>query len=372
MTQKFHRLLPLAMSLIMILSVGSINVSAEDHVYKVGDTVTRDTKDAELPVLSNPAFTWEGPEVLIDKTACGKEEHTHSTDTCSYRKAENGETADFSKNIYYVWKENPNDPSTYIWVECTKEEYDKASHTLQVYTDFVWTCGKEAHTHTEECSKITGYKWTVTKSNLNEHTIWNHIKVNFTNVQDGMSVSDVTVSVTYADGTVTDPCSADSTEDDNGLIFKGCLPDYKYAFISNDTYNKSDNRIVGVEISYTYDGVTSTYSVDSFGELEAARLACPKNQWNTNGLDFTIQVGSASRYYSRVVENYYLDDVLVKSIPGDVIESRDDSVTITPETTSTYDGNVYSLDTNSKDKYTKVDISASVDDASKAVDVVAD
>ena len=365
MTNRVHRILCLVMSLVMVLSMVSFNAVADE--YKVGSTITTETDDSsQLPALTNPALAWSGPVTLYNDRACGLEEHTHSLDTCSYREAADDEAWDFGMNFYYIAVDNPDGSDTYVWKECTKEEYDAAHHAMMKYKRFVWTCGKVAHTHTDECTAITGYQWTVTKANLNEHFIYNHIKVAFTNVQEGLSVTDVSIKVTYANGT-SKVITKDDTDDYGALIFKDYHLSNKYAFISNDTDDKSENRMVGLDITYTYNGTTSTYSVNTHDGLEAARLACRDYLTNKNGLDFTIQVASTSAYYYKIVKNYYLDTTLVESETGDTVESLSSTTTLAPEATLTYGGNSYGLDTTSA--YKNVDISASEDDSTKAVEI---
>ncbi len=367
MTKKFHRFLSLAISLIMVLSMVSVNASAEE--YTVDKEIILDTADAKLPELTNPALAWKGPEIIYNDAACGKEEHTHSTETCSYREIKDGEKADFSMMKYQYRTDDPNDPNAYIWVDCTLEEFNKAKVARGWGSYYVWTCGMEEHTHSDECREITGYKWTVVASNRIEHTIRNHIKVDFTNVQEGMSVSDVIVKATYANEDVV-TLVKDGTDDYGGLIYNGIHnSNNSYAIISNDTDDERANRIVGVDITYTYNGETETYKVDSFAGLEAARLACPNNEWNSNGLDFTVKVGSTSKYYSRIVKNYYVNDELMGSESSDVIKSSRDSVTIKPEDTASYNGDNYSLDKNTGN-YEKVDISDSENNPDKAVEIV--
>ncbi len=380
MTKKLHRFLCLAISLVMVLSMVSFNASAE--VYKNGDTFTSTDPNATLPELTNPALAWSGPVTLY---ACTKEEHTHSIDTCDYRQQQDGESFDFSMHKYEKLErtctgdDHVHGAYCYSWVICSKEEYENANSPYadpnyrSSYNNYVWTCGKEAHTHTDECKVITGYQWTVTEANLNKHSIFDHIKVNFTNVKTGLSVSNVTLNVTYASGR-TATIAQDSTADDGGLVYKNFHSANTHGYISNSTDDVNDARIVGIAVSYNYDEVTTTYSVNTFDGLEAARLACPNREWNSNGLDFTIAVELAPRYYYTVTRNYYLDNELVGSekVTGgngvSVIETRDQSITLVPNATSTYNNVEYALNDKTS-KYTRVSIAASQNDSTKAVDI---
>ena len=378
MTKKLHRFLSLAMSFIMVLSLVSVYASAdpETETYKLGDTFESEDVNATLPALTNPALAWSEPVLVY---SCHKEAHTHSTDTCSYREQQSGETLDFSMHKYYVLKESESGNGKYVWVECSKEEYDKANSPFSdpnyksTYLNYVWTCGKEAHTHTDDCKLV--YQWTVTKANLNEHQIRGHIKVNFTNVKTGLSVSDVSLVVTYASGRTKTVAQDGSPAEDGGLMYTDIHTDTYYAIISNNTDDKSDYRIVSVAVTYTYDEVTTTYTVNTFDGLEAARLACPNKDWGkTNGLDFTIAVELAPRYYYTITRNYYLDDQLVGSETyGDgngiiVLETRSSTMSLTLDTnTSTYNNVEYALD-EATSKLENVNLESSKNDSTKAVD----
>ncbi len=380
MTRKFHRLTAMALSLIMVLSMASamasVSVSAdptEPTNYTVGDEFTATSADATLPELTNPALAWSGPETLYNDRACNLDEHTHSLDTCTYRLAEDGEPGDFGMNSYYLRKDNPNDPNSYIWVECTKAEYDSASVAQCRYNYYVWTCGKEEHTHSDACTEVTGYKWTVTKSNLNEHQL-RHIKVNFTKTTDGTTsdvtndVTDLIVTASYANNDVV-TLKIDSTSDDHGKIYTGIHnSETSYAIISNDTANKGRSHIVGINISYTYNGVDGTYSVNTFSGLEAARLACPNRDWGrSNGLDFTVDVdASSNKYYSKLVKNYFFNDESVGSTSSDALEGTRSSMTISPDELTTYNGNLYGFDEVGS-IYKNVDLTNSLNDQAKAV-----
>ena len=386
MTRKFHRLTAMLLSLIMVLSMASamasVSVSADPTEpttpttptnYTVGDEFTATSADATLPELTNPALAWSGPETLYNNTACGKTEHTHAIGTCTYRLAEDGEPGDFGMNSYYLRKDNPNDPNSYIWVECTKEEYDSASVAQCRYNYYVWTCGKEEHTHSDACTAVTGYKWTVTKSNLNEHQL-RHIKVNFTKTTDGTTsdvtnnVTDLIVTASYANNDVV-TLKIDSTSDDHGKIYTGIHnSETSYAIISNDTANKGRSHIVGINISYTYNGTPGTYSVNTFSGLEAARLACPNRNWGrSNGLDFTVDVdASSNKYYSKLVKNYFFNDESVGSTSSDALEGTRSSMTISPDELTTYNGNLYGFDEVGS-IYKNVDLTNSLNDPAKAV-----
>ena len=385
MTKKLHRFLSLAMSFIMVLSLVSVYASAdpETKTYKLGDTFENEDVNATLPTLTNPALAWSEPVMIY---SCHKEAHTHSTDTCSYREKQDGETLDFSMHKYYRLDyvcENTDSSHVhgaycYGWVECSKEEYDKANSPYSdqnyksTYLNYVWTCGKEAHTHTDDCKLV--YQWTVTKNNLNEHEIRGHIKVNFTNIKTGFSVSDVSVVVTYASGRTKTVAQDGSPADDGGLMYTDIHTGTYYAIISNNTDDKSDYRIVSVAVTYTYDEVTTTYTVNTFDGLEAARLACPNKEWGkSNGLDFTIAVELAPRYYYTITNNYYLDDQLVGSekVTDDsstVFETRDSAASLNPDTTSTYNNVEYAFDETTS-KYVRVNIESSKNDSTKAVDL---
>ena len=380
MTRKFHRLTAMALSLIMVLSMtsamSSVSASADPTTpttptnYTVGDEFTATSADATLPELTNPALAWSGPETLYNDRACNLDEHTHSLDTCTYRLAEDGEPGDFGMHTYYIPGKNPNDPE---WVECTKAEYDAAKHSYCEYNYYVWTCGKVEHTHSDSCTEVTGYKWTVTKSNLNEHQL-RHIKVNFTKTTDGTTsdvtndVTDLIVTASYANNDVV-TLTIDSTADDNGKIYKDIHNStQKQAIISNDTANTEQNHIVGINISYKYNGVAGTYSVNSFSGLEAARLACPNRDWGrSNGLDFTVDVdASTNKYYSKLVKNYFFNDESVGSTSSDALEGTRSSMTISPDELTTYNGKLYGFDEVGS-KYKNVDLTDSLNDQAKAV-----
>lgn len=374
MSKKLHRIMFEVLSLVMLLCAMGVYASAE--TYKVGDIFESQTADATLPTLTNPALAWKGPETLYEIHACGKQEHTHSLESCKYREARDDENPDFGKNIYYIPKYDES--GDYTWVECTKEDYDKARHALMVYTYFVWDCGYEAHTHTDDCNEITGYQWKVVKSNLNEHIV-KHIEINFKKTGESAAdvinanddVSNVSVTVTYADSadnveTLTDL----SRDDDNGWVYKTGVGSTKYTTISNDTDNNGYERIVGVEIKYTYNDAEYTYSVDTFAGLEAAHLACPNNQWASGGLDFDIQVASQSNYYYKIVKNYLLDNTVVYSQTigdgSDAVKTGLAKITVTPESEATYNGETYKLDKTGS-SYTDVDISSSLNNSANAV-----
>ena len=370
MTRKLRRSLLAALSLVVLLCAMGVCASAE--TYTVGSEFESESKDAQLPELTNPAFVWEGPETLYEINACGKTEHTHDMASCSYRKAQDDETPDFGMNLYYIpVYDNPEDPDEWRWAECTKEEYDKARHSKMVYTYFVWTCSSEAHKHTDECNKITGYRWKVTAANRSEHTIYKHIKIYLKNAPEGIKPSDVTVTVSYADGSkVVVPY--ETYEDDGGWLYTNIHnSNVKEAFISNDTDDKSCNHIVGVKIEYSCNDVSGSYSVDTFAGLEAARLACPNNQWaRSSGLDITVQVAADAKYYYKIVKNYLLDDTVVYSqtVGDEAVETGAASVTVTPEPETTYNGQTYKFD-GTAESFKNIDISASANDASKAVAV---
>jgi hypothetical protein len=381
MTRKFHRLTAMALSLIMVLSMASamasVSVSADSttptNYNEVGAVFTSESADAQLPELSNPALAWSGPEALYDNTACGKTEHTHAIGTCSYRLAENGEVGDFGMYSYYFPTEKFDDSDDRLFLQSTNAQYYVPSSGQQRYIYYVWTCGKEEHTHTDACSQISGYKWTVTKSNLNEHQL-RHIKVNFTKTTDGTTsdvtngVTDLIVKASYANGAEV-TLAIDSTADDNGKVYTGIHNStQKQAIISNDTANTEQNHIVGINISYTYNGTAGTYSVNTFSGLEAARLACPNRDWGrSNGLDFTVDVdASSNKYYSKLVKNYFFNDQSVGSTSSDALEGTRSSMTISPDELTKYNGILYGFDKNGS-TYENVDLTNSLNDQAKAV-----
>ena len=163
MTNKLHRLLSLVLSLVMVLSVVSVNASAE--TYNLNSTYRSNDPNKELPTLEL-GLVWSAP-VESQELTCGLTEHTHGAKCKTTATTTNPGTGNYSKTEtkYYTW-------SVWHWIEVGEEAYNLvaffdpagAFYGLTYYkktTYYKYDC--TAHTHSASCY-TTWYTWTVVEA----------------------------------------------------------------------------------------------------------------------------------------------------------------------------------------------------------------
>ena len=325
MTEKFMKnfkmLICLAMTVAMVLSMTCVSALAEGGQYKAGDI-----------------FEVSGTE---------------------YMQYSQGEypLPELSGKLYWS---APAVETAYI---CGKEE------------------GEDGHKHSEECMEITKVKWTVFEKDTNGDTYTCDKNVIVSFVKDGKSVeaSEITnpsVSVYYytEDGNVHSTTTYDTTDDSTydsnydedgnkimGYRFVGLEPN---SYIS-DGYYTERTKIKKVEITYTYDGKTSTSTISNYEDLYKGYEKCLLKTSNQCGLHFIVEVQPADYYY-KIKATYYTGDSTTAdySPEGEVLSTTD--ATFTPDPEHTIDA--YKLD-EAASNYKSVDLSASKNNKNNPVTI---
>ena len=159
MSKKFSALLSLVLCLVMVLSLISVNTSAEE--YKVGDVFTSTDKKAALPELTDPDLSWDGPQEGSG-IVCTKPEHVHS-DECKVETNIYAECDAGYKTVYEVYLLD-FDTFSFRWTEVSFTGYATLAaarfKTRMRTIYYKYGCGIEQHTHSSDCYG-TVYTWTV-------------------------------------------------------------------------------------------------------------------------------------------------------------------------------------------------------------------
>ena len=170
MTNKIQRFLSLALGLVMVLSVVSINASAD--TYTKGSTYRSNVANITLPELGD-GLVWSEPTESQELT-CGLEEHTHganckveaTTTNPGYNNYAYTTTEYWTKNFYGQWEKvtwqkynryvHEHDPFG------MKEGTGPLENHYKVIIFYKYTdC--TAHTHSASCY-TTWYTWTVVEA----------------------------------------------------------------------------------------------------------------------------------------------------------------------------------------------------------------
>ncbi len=362
---KLNRVLSIILCLLMITPAFSATVLAEEKTYKLGDTVTYNNNEATLPTLTED-LEWSNPQVSKStQPSCGKEEgHIHSKESCgSTHVTDYGEIVrreyNYEEDIYYRCTKGgttPNNPADHprhndgCLVLTTESEWygldERARYIKRNY--YRYNCGQvEGHTHSNECYENL-YTWTAVASKIRAAL---HVNLTFNGMESGKSVSNVSVSVGYADGS-----TKKLTKEGASLQYTGIR---ESAYISN-TNDSDTGRISKIIVNYTYDGVNRNYTVDSFEGLFAAHNLCQEKE----GLDFEITIPAPQYYYQIIKELYSGNSTIADTtFDGEITSTESTFVKPNEDASITYKNSTYTLETTSSD----VDISSSKDDENKAV-----
>jgi LPXTG-motif cell wall-anchored protein len=163
MTNRVHRILCLVLSLVMVLSVVSVNASAD--TYTKGSIYRSNDPNKELPTLEL-GLVWSAP-VESQELTCSLTEHTHGANCKTTATTTNPGTGNYSstETKYYIW-------SVWHWIEVGESAYNLVAwpdftgvfEGVTYYkrtTYYKYDC--TAHTHSASCY-TTWYTWTVVEA----------------------------------------------------------------------------------------------------------------------------------------------------------------------------------------------------------------